>query len=485
MNHFRRSISEIVQVVKIADVTLRARLEEFKNTPSGQLTVEDFRSVWLEEEQNPPAYYLNSRERGGEKNNAKGKSKDDNGEDEDNLDDLISDEDQDEDEENDADEEHEEPMRESSSDFEEEVEKEKDPRHIQAEQIAEDEATNEVRRFLDDPELQDFATEMNGMDRAARRGKEKKSKKSRKRNHLQKKVGKREANLILLLLLLKRNRFEQDENQNVSNEQEGDDLNANRDPNKNQGLDTIQKQPVSQLEENDGRNRGEDENDPFLGLDETELDRFILSPEEVAIKERVWVEFNKDYLEMALTKQLQLEQDLKNGITRKPTTRRKREKPRDSSTAAGSSAAEAAKSMMEKKKWSKRINYGAVQGLFDTASSSSKPSSSKRKNAFEDSDEDDDEDDIIEEEGGLPSNHPSIRKDSAQRHRIREREKEQRRSRSNSRNAGGATSQSEGDDNVGKQLTDTETEAHTDGDLNDEFGQQEDYDETVGDDYWD
>lgn len=57
MNHFRRSISEIVQVVKIADVTLRKRLEEFKATPSGQLTVEDFRNVWLEEEYDPPAFY--------------------------------------------------------------------------------------------------------------------------------------------------------------------------------------------------------------------------------------------------------------------------------------------------------------------------------------------------------------------------------------------------------------------------------------------
>ena len=56
MNHFRRSVTEIVQVVKIADVTLRKRLEEFKSTPSGQLTIEDFRSVWLEEESNPPAF---------------------------------------------------------------------------------------------------------------------------------------------------------------------------------------------------------------------------------------------------------------------------------------------------------------------------------------------------------------------------------------------------------------------------------------------
>ncbi|THU83068.1 cyclin-like protein [Dendrothele bispora CBS 962.96] len=56
MNNFRRSVEEIVQVVKIADTTLKKRLDEFKNTPSGSLTLADFRSVWLEEEMDPPAF---------------------------------------------------------------------------------------------------------------------------------------------------------------------------------------------------------------------------------------------------------------------------------------------------------------------------------------------------------------------------------------------------------------------------------------------
>jgi len=56
MNNFRRSIEEIVQVVKIADTTLKKRLEEFKKTPSGSLTLADFRTVWLDEEMDPPAF---------------------------------------------------------------------------------------------------------------------------------------------------------------------------------------------------------------------------------------------------------------------------------------------------------------------------------------------------------------------------------------------------------------------------------------------
>jgi transcription factor IIIB subunit 2 len=56
MNNFRRSVEEIVQVVKIADTTLRKRLDEFRNTPSGALTLTDFRTVWLEDEMDPPAF---------------------------------------------------------------------------------------------------------------------------------------------------------------------------------------------------------------------------------------------------------------------------------------------------------------------------------------------------------------------------------------------------------------------------------------------
>lgn len=56
MNNFRRSVAEIVQVVKIADSTVRKRLDEFRRTGSAALSVGDFRSVWLEEEAEPPAF---------------------------------------------------------------------------------------------------------------------------------------------------------------------------------------------------------------------------------------------------------------------------------------------------------------------------------------------------------------------------------------------------------------------------------------------
>ncbi|KAF9426188.1 transcription factor TFIIIB subunit brf1 [Podila epigama] len=56
MHHYRRSQKEIIQVVKIGESTLRKRLDEFAATPSGQLTVSDFRELWLEDAADPPSF---------------------------------------------------------------------------------------------------------------------------------------------------------------------------------------------------------------------------------------------------------------------------------------------------------------------------------------------------------------------------------------------------------------------------------------------
>ena len=45
-----------MQIVKIGDVTLRKRLLEFEDTPSGKLTPEEFESIDLEEEADPPSF---------------------------------------------------------------------------------------------------------------------------------------------------------------------------------------------------------------------------------------------------------------------------------------------------------------------------------------------------------------------------------------------------------------------------------------------
>ena len=56
MNNFRRTVREVVYVVKVTEITINQRLNEFSSTESGELTVEQFRSVQLENTHDPPAF---------------------------------------------------------------------------------------------------------------------------------------------------------------------------------------------------------------------------------------------------------------------------------------------------------------------------------------------------------------------------------------------------------------------------------------------
>ncbi|XP_025833129.1 transcription factor IIIB 90 kDa subunit isoform X2 [Agrilus planipennis] len=56
LHEFNRTPSDIVKIVKVHGSTLRKRLVEFGETPSSSLTLEEFMTVDLEEEQDPPSF---------------------------------------------------------------------------------------------------------------------------------------------------------------------------------------------------------------------------------------------------------------------------------------------------------------------------------------------------------------------------------------------------------------------------------------------
>ena len=56
MNNYRRTVREMVYIVKVTESTIGKRLEEFKETESSSLTVEEFRSIDLERSCDPPAF---------------------------------------------------------------------------------------------------------------------------------------------------------------------------------------------------------------------------------------------------------------------------------------------------------------------------------------------------------------------------------------------------------------------------------------------
>jgi transcription factor IIIB subunit 2 len=96
--------------------------------------------------------------------------------------------------------------------------------------------------------------------------------------------------------------------------------------------------------------------------DDPEVANCLLSPEEARIKETIWVNQNKDWLRKHQEKvfQRKVEAD-RPKQTRK---RRKRARMGEGQTSPASSAAEAAIGVAKDRAWSKRINYDAIRNIF-------------------------------------------------------------------------------------------------------------------------
>ncbi|KAI0300116.1 hypothetical protein B0F90DRAFT_1668430 [Multifurca ochricompacta] len=334
MNNFRRSVEEIVQVVKIADTTLRKRLKEFKETPSGALTLTDFRTVWLEEEMDPPAFI-------------KGK------------------------------------------------EKERDNKELEVEDEASEEA-NKVRKKQNKADKR--KRKRRRIDESDEEGGDNPPPSNTPRTYLD--PGLFNSGILAGTsqpdpLFLPEPEPEEEKSEDQTNsallveQPPGDSIISSSSQAITTGSVADAVSPLeaevnhvlaeevaeyllneqgAQLsaaldEVNERRMAGIQPVDELIGLDEEELDRFLLSEEEVRVKERVWVEMNREYLEAIAAKGEQREPggtSAKQKKRRKPTV-----KPRDASTPHGSTAAESVRTLLKQNaRYSKRINYDALKDLF-------------------------------------------------------------------------------------------------------------------------
>ncbi|KAJ7076019.1 BRF1-domain-containing protein [Mycena belliarum] len=351
MNNFRRSVEEIVQVVKIADTTLKKRLDEFKNTPSGSLTLADFRSVWLDEEVDPPAYTRN-------------KAKE------------------------------------------------------EADRLAEEEAAADAAELAATGVVKGKESKGKGKAKKKKKGKRKREDEEEDEEAPGPDVAEASEPPRLPLdpavlndgilagtadpLFLPDPSDDKDPNANIDPAillesssppalassttpvpSIGDVGTSAVDPSSpsppppietalsevlTEEVSTFLQNPQgallsSALDEAHQRRLDQIETtvvDELLGLDEEELNRFILSEDEVKVKERVWVELNKDYLEALAAKG-------DPDPTFKPKKRRKTGEPtapRDTANPTGSTAAESVRNLLNKNsKYSKRINYDALRNL--------------------------------------------------------------------------------------------------------------------------
>ncbi|XP_053358087.1 BRF1 RNA polymerase III transcription initiation factor subunit a [Clarias gariepinus] len=61
MHEFRRTIKDVIGVVKVCEATLRKRLNEFEETPTSELTIDEFMRVDLDQECDPPSFKAGQR----------------------------------------------------------------------------------------------------------------------------------------------------------------------------------------------------------------------------------------------------------------------------------------------------------------------------------------------------------------------------------------------------------------------------------------
>lgn len=335
MNNFRRTVREVVYVVKVADVTLHKRLDEFKETESSNLTVEQFRVMSLEKSHDPPAFY--------EQKNGKGKTKR-----------KRTRQDEEDDEDDDQNDEaagvqsnSNDPMQgiSTSTGGGRVLRRDKDgfaipdipidPTLLAASATALSELTST-------PPPTDPST-----------SEERPAKRQRQRKELPNPTADDIAEEAAL-----ETEISQWLNDPSTQEHAREYARAQEVVNSIMAL-----QPPSTVSMEETISDSEFANDP-------EVINCVLSPEEQEVKERIWVHENRDYLRDQQRKMLQRQLEEKNGTKKvvKKRTRKGRIGEGGDGTVA-SSPAEATVDMLRRRGFTKKINYSVFDKLFEGSSS--------------------------------------------------------------------------------------------------------------------
>ncbi|KAF9914134.1 transcription factor TFIIIB subunit brf1 [Lobosporangium transversale] len=323
MHHYRRSEKEIIQVVKIGESTLRKRLDEFAATPSGQLTVSDFRELWLEDAADPPSF-TKSRKR---------------------LHWEFGDDEEEQDEVN-----------------QEIVRRGERARKVDLQQVREDDDKTEPGHIETETTVghnnpdHNVVTDSNRVNKKRMRSRDEEGEGIETEDQNGDEEGEAEEG-------------EEEIDEQAEDEEEDEVLEEEVE----EELSAAMKNPL--IREEEARLDAEDEARkliPFEELDDVddeEIESIILNEEEVKIKTQVWMEFNKEYLQEQEAKRSRIEIEKKMGIYH---NKKGRKKTKRNNLGPPSSAAEAGKNILQPKLprvKSKKINYSALEtmdDLFDT-----------------------------------------------------------------------------------------------------------------------
>ncbi|PHH67555.1 hypothetical protein CDD82_1364 [Ophiocordyceps australis] len=362
MHNFRRTVREVVYIVKVTNHTIQSRLEEFNMTESSKMSVEDFlKQDFLQTSHDPPAFYRQSDDYQKQleaKRKRKRLDKDDDGDESD----------KDEAQETQAHDDDSSPRRQppqqsSGADLSAapamEFRRDADGFIIPPlpSQIAKDDSScnnQDVQDQGDDAEdgLDDLAKQYGDDMTGGPADQETDARGSSRRAN--------ESHLPI-----------NDEWRRDEQELEGQIEEIFNDPltyqhalaysNAEQRARIHSSWALQQQPQKDVSMAAEIEEDEFA--DDPEVANCLLSPDEAHIKELIWVNQNKDWLRKHQEKIFKSKMEAE----RPKQTRRRRKNPRigEGQTSPAGSALEAAMNVVKNRGWSKRINYDMLRSIFD------------------------------------------------------------------------------------------------------------------------
>ncbi|CAO3667071.1 unnamed protein product [Rhizopus stolonifer] len=352
MNGFRRTLREMIYVVKVAEVTIQKRLNEFKKTESAQLSAQDFRTVWLEKRANPPSFQKNKKkdtENGvtdeddettstsNDISTMTGKDLDTNNEDNDKENNKENDEEEYQEDDsltelfNGSSKLDTENWNESQTQIATQISVLDEESHISTlvEELGDEDATS-YENIKNNPKFNELSDE---------------EKKKVIATAKLKVAGEMDA-LLHPGLAEDAKQINQDIEEWVQNES------------MNKAAKEIEN--ANKGDEGEEEEEEEDEEEESLSdVDCDEIEAMLLTEEESAVKAQIWYNANKGYLEEMAVRRL-VEKDKGTGIKKKGGSRKKKDK------VAASTPTEAAMQLIATKKLSRKINKDVFDDMFES-----------------------------------------------------------------------------------------------------------------------
>nr|XP_028600799.1 transcription factor IIIB 90 kDa subunit isoform X2 [Podarcis muralis] len=312
MHDFRRTVKEVIRVVKVGESTLRKRLTEFEDTPASQLTIDEFMTIDLEEECDPPSFTAGQRKMKIQQLEKELSKK---------LEELEG----------------------EISSYQDEIEIELENSRPKAKGV--------YANFSKDDCMEDNASSIFGEEEGEDEELEAAA------NHL---------NKDFYSELLDKDRSKEKESPLRPPALES--LLGPLPTAASLGITESIKECILTKDRDHNENTGDGELD-LSGIDDSEIDMYILNDSEAKIKAELWMRENADYLKEQKEKEARIAKEKELGIYKehKPKKSAKKRELIQASTAG-----EAIEKMLEQKKISSKINYNVLRDLNSKGGSSPK-----------------------------------------------------------------------------------------------------------------